>query len=105
MSVQKARDMLVPVAGAFDIARTERVFVHPSVLVTPNYKMWLDVRRGRDVSVEQRSLEVISSEGAGKHAVQAYLEMSLELVENLIKAGVPEKLAFKLLPQELYEKL
>lgn len=44
----------------------------------------------------------LSSSGPGKFAVQTLISTSFAVVENLVEAGVPKDVAYKLLPHEIY---
>jgi hypothetical protein len=101
--VEQIRDALVGKSGTVDVGHTDPAYKSVGVEVTPGYAKWLEQNKGKDVLVMQtQGIGSFSSHGPGKFAVQSLVLMSLKIVENLIEAGVPEEVALRLLPHELY---
>lgn len=102
--LEKTREMLVETRGLIDVGSVNPVVKEVCVRVTPGYAEWLK-REGKDVAIMQSQFGAFSNTGPGKFAVQNLVLYCLKHVENLIDAGVPQEVALKLLPHEIYERL
>lgn len=103
MKLNAVRKLMVETRGKVDIGHTDPHVKKVSVAVTPNYARWLFKKKGHDVRIMQsEGMSALSSFGAGKFAVQTLISTSLAVVENLVEAGVPKKVAYQLLPHEIY---
>ena len=69
------------------------------VHVTPGYEAWLNRAGEHDRDVQ------ILIYGTGKKAVAHYIDLAIDVVEKLVAAGVPERVAHHLLPKELWDQL
>ncbi|MCR4333863.1 MAG: hypothetical protein NUV60_02520 [Patescibacteria group bacterium] len=103
MKLNAVRKRMVETRGKVDVGHTDQLIKKVSVTVTPNYAAWLAKEKGRDVRIMQTAgMGALSSHGDGKFAVQTLISTSFAVVQNLVEAGVPEEVAYKLLPHEVY---
>ncbi len=101
--VDALRKMMVETRGKVDVGHVDPCIEEVSVEVTPDYAKWLSRKKRGDVSIMQPAgMGALSTSGAGKFAVQTLISTSFAIVENLVRAGVPKKVAYGLLPHEIY---
>jgi hypothetical protein len=100
--------ILQTLPASMDIGITDDHIVKTTVKVTPGYAEWVASRSGEDVSVMLPSPSgggAFSAIGAGRWGVQAVVYLSIGVIVRLVEAGVPEDVALRLLPHELYMAL